>query len=76
MPEHDINQETLQLVQETNRLVKKIERHLYWSRIFSALYVVLIITPIILAIIYFPPVIQPFIDRLELLLQTVPTTRR
>lgn len=72
MPEQDIAKETLALVQETNRLVKKVERHLYWSRIFSGVYIVLIVTPIVLAIIYLPPILQPYIERLDIIFKLIP----
>jgi len=58
MPEEKqkLNQE--ELLMEIYEKVNKLHKHMMWSRVFSILKILIIIIPIILAIIYLPPMLE------------------
>jgi hypothetical protein len=61
--------ENLAISQENLHLTRKIQRYLLWQRIIGWFYFVLIIGPLILAIIYLPPLIKSTINQYQSLLQ-------
>lgn len=48
----------LELTQEIYEMVKSIKRYVIWQRIFTSLKILIILVPIILGIIYLPPIIK------------------
>ena len=54
-----------QRLAEFERRFKKIERYMLWGTIFGALRFLLIAVPIILAIVYIPPVLLKYIPLAE-----------
>lgn len=50
--------ENLKQSKETLEIVKKIKRHLLFGQIMNIIYLLLIVVPIILAIIYLPSLLQ------------------
>jgi hypothetical protein len=60
--EEDLKQlleENLKLTREVHDSVVKIRRYMFWQRMVSIFYLVLIIGPLIIAAIYLPPIIKP-----------------
>lgn len=45
--------------------LKKIHRQIFWLNFFTGLKFLLVVIPLILAFIYLPPVIAPYINNLE-----------
>ncbi|MFA5248774.1 MAG: hypothetical protein WC415_06225 [Patescibacteria group bacterium] len=46
------------LSEENNVMLKKIKRYFLWQRLFSVLYFLLIVGPIVIGIIYLPPLLK------------------
>jgi hypothetical protein len=44
--------------EENNVILKSIKRHFMWQRIFALFYFILIVGPIIIGIIYLPPLLN------------------
>src|SRR3989338_3065270 len=63
-----ILEENLRLTKEIHGLLSQIRRTMMWQRVVSAIYLFLIIAPIIFAIIYLPPLIKPYLDQYNQLL--------
>lgn len=61
-------EEQLALTRQTHEMVRKVQRYLAWQRAISVLYLVLILAPIVVALVYLPPVIRPLLDQYQLLL--------
>ncbi len=51
--------------------VEKVRRHLFWQRVVSIIYVIIILAPLILAAIYLPPFISSYLGPYMELLQDV-----
>jgi hypothetical protein len=51
-------EENLKLTQEIHTMTKKINKFVIWSRIFGFLKILIIVVPIILGIIYLPPLLK------------------
>ncbi len=49
-----------QQIADLERRIKKIERYMLWSTIFEFLRLAIVIIPIVLAIIFLPPVIKKY----------------
>jgi uncharacterized membrane protein YukC len=58
----DLLEKNLECTRETQRMVKKIRRQMLWQRIMGIIYLILILAPIILAIIYLPPYLKQFLS--------------
>lgn len=54
----ELLRQNLELGQETLKIVKYIKRYVIWQRIFGILKFLFIVVPIILAIIYLPPMLK------------------
>lgn len=54
--------ENLKLTSEVLELTKKTKRYIVFGQVLNVLKIVLIIGPIVLAIIYLPPIIREFIS--------------
>ena len=56
-------QKLLEQSEENNQLLRKIRSYQNQQRLFGYLKVLIIIVPIILSIIYLPPLLKPIIDQ-------------
>ncbi len=54
--------------------ILKIRRYIFWNYVINFVKLILIVIPIILAIIYLPPLIQQFFDTYKELLGIFQTT--
>jgi hypothetical protein len=59
--EKELLQKNLVVSEENNRILKEMEKHARWGRIFSIVRVVIIILPFILGFLY----LMPFLERLN-----------
>ena len=50
--------ENLETSQETLHAIRKIQRYMFWQRVLGWIYFFLIIGPIIVALIYLPPLLK------------------
>lgn len=61
----ELLKQNLELTQEVKEMLRKIKRHMLWSKIWSILKISLIVVPIILGFIYLPPLIQKYVDKIK-----------
>lgn len=48
--------------------VEKVRRYIFWQRVFSIIYIIIIVAPVIVAAIYLPPLLKNYLGPyLELL---------
>lgn len=67
-------EENLALTKELKENMLQIRRHLMWQRVFSTIYLVVIVAPLILAAIYLPPLIRPYWDEYQRLFNSLTPT--
>lgn len=60
--------ETLQLTREVHHMAQKTKRYMAIRAVMGVVYFVLLVAPIVLAIIFLPPVLGPVLDQMQLLL--------
>ena len=50
----DLLKKNLAYAQENYKINKKIQRYIFWGRLLSVVYLILIVAPLILGVIYLP----------------------
>jgi len=60
--------ENLKLNQEIHKMVKGIKSFLFWQRIWGVIKILIIIVPIIVGIIYLPPLLKQVMGQYQSLL--------
>ena len=68
-------EENLKLTREVHRMVAKMRKYLMWQRAISMLYFIMLIAPLILAIIYLPPILRPLWEEAQPLLGALPNSQ-
>lgn len=63
--------ENLRLTQEMHEKVEKMQRYLFWQRVMSIVYFVVLFAPLVLAAIYLPPLIQDMLMQYQSVLQSL-----
>ena len=61
-------QKNLELNQRIYEMVKSIKSYIFWQRIFGVLKILIIVIPIIVGIIYLPPLFKQVINQYQSLL--------
>lgn len=61
-------EENLALNEEIYKMVKKINRFVVWQRIFGFLKILIIVVPIVLGILYLPPVLKELLAQYQSIL--------
>ncbi|MDD5290582.1 MAG: hypothetical protein PHZ04_00505 [Patescibacteria group bacterium] len=61
-------EENLKLTAETHKMVKKIKSYMFWQNVWSFLKVLIVVVPIILGIIYLPPLLKGVFQQYKSLL--------
>jgi len=61
-------EKNLQLTQEVYKMTKSIKSFVIWQRIFGLLKILIIVVPIVLGIIYLPPLIKDLINQYQSIL--------
>jgi len=65
-------QENLKTTQEIHKMVKKINRHIFWQRMWGWTKFFLILIPLIFAVIYLPFYIKKGYEIYEQILKSLP----
>jgi len=65
-------EENLRLTREIHEMTKKIKGYITFQKVMSFVYLLLIVAPIIVSIIYLPPLIQGMIGQYQGLLGGAP----
>jgi len=60
--------ENLKLNQEIYKMVKNIKSYIFWQRIFGVIKILIIIIPLIIGIIYLPPLLKQVTGQYQSLL--------
>jgi hypothetical protein len=64
--ERDLLQKNLLIAEDTNRTVHKLRRGMWWGRLTTILFWLLItVGPFVAYYYYFPTYIQPYVQKLE-----------
>ena len=63
--------ENLRLTREIHKLVLSVRRYLLWQRVMSIVYLIILIAPIVLALIYLPPLLKPYLDQYSQLMNEI-----
>lgn len=61
-------EENLELTKEIHKMTKKVNRYMLWAQIFGFLKLLIIVIPIILAIMYLPPLLQGIFEQYKSIL--------
>jgi len=61
-------EKNLELTEEIHRMVKSIKSHIFWQNVFSFLKILIIVVPIIIGIIYLPPLLKGVFQQYQSLL--------
>ena len=56
-------QKNTEMTQEVLSVVKSIKKYIIWQRVFGILKLLIILVPIVLGIIYLPPLLKGAIDQ-------------
>lgn len=68
MTVEEMTSENLKLAQEMHVMMQKIRRYMLIRAVVGVIYLILLVAPVILAIIYLPPLVRPAIEQYESLL--------
>lgn len=58
-------QENLRLNKEMYEMLKVVKRHAAWQKVFGFLKLLIILVPVVLGILYLPPILQEGISKLQ-----------
>jgi len=75
MDQPNQNQSLEQLLLKIYENTEKTRKYILWGRVMSFIYLILIILPLILAVIYLPPLIQNIVAPYQDLLDNDPKAR-
>lgn len=64
----EMMEENLKLTREMHEMVKSIKSYVFWARIWGFLKIFLIIIPLIIGIMYLPPLLKNVTDQYKSLL--------
>ncbi|MEA3398563.1 MAG: hypothetical protein U9R06_02335 [Patescibacteria group bacterium] len=67
-----IIEENLKLTKEIHEMTKKIKSFVLWQQIFNVIKILIIIIPIVLGIIYLPPLLKEIVGNYQELLDFNP----
>jgi len=61
-------EKNLELTEEIYKMVKGIKKYIFWQKVFSFLKILIIVVPIIIGIIYLPPLLKGVFQQYQSLL--------
>ena len=61
-------EKNLTLTEEIHKMVKSIKRYMFWQNIWSFLKILVIVVPIVIGIIYLPPLLKGVFQQYQSLL--------
>ena len=59
----------LEMTIETHKMVKKIKSHMFWQQVFGVLKILIIVVPLVIGIMYLPPLLDKIFSQYNELLQ-------
>lgn len=62
-------EENLELTRETQKMVKKVKNHIVLEQFFSIIKILIIVVPLILAYLYLPTILKPYIEQYQQVMQ-------
>lgn len=68
-------EENLELTKDVRAMVNHINRYVAWQRIFGVLKVLIILVPIILGVIYLPPILKDSYSQIISIMQSSVDTK-
>ena len=66
----ELLEKNIEMTEEIHRMTKKIDRFVFWQKIFQTINILIIVVPIMLGIIYLPPLLKSVIGQYQELLET------
>lgn len=66
----ELLEKNIEMTEEIHRMTKKIDRFVFWQKIFQTINILVIVVPIMLGIIYLPPLLKSVIGQYQELLET------
>lgn len=66
----ELLQENLKLTREVHVMMKRTRRYMAMRTALSVVYFVLIVGPLVLAVLYLPPLIRPYLDQYQQLMSS------
>lgn len=60
-----IVEENLKLTQEIHKMTKYIKSYIIWSQVFGVLKLIIIIIPIVLGLMYLPPLLKGVMEQYQ-----------
>jgi hypothetical protein len=75
---NDLLRDNLRLNKEMHGMLRDIKRYILWSRAWTAIKIIIIVIPIILGIIYLPPMAKEWVNKYRSWFswgQTAPSSR-
>jgi hypothetical protein len=61
-------EKNLELTEEIHKIVKSVKKYMLWQNIFSFLKILIIVVPIVIGIIYLPPLLKDVFQQYQSLL--------
>lgn len=72
LPQNDdvksLLEKNLELTQEIHGMMRSVKRYMLWQRIMGMIYFLLIVVPIIISIIYLPPLLKNLLGQYQQIL--------
>lgn len=65
---HKLLQENVEISKELQEMTKKISRWIVWQRFWSVLKILIIVIPIVVGLLYLPPLVHKMVEPYEQLL--------
>ena len=65
----ELLERNLELTEEIHKMTKKIDRFVFWQKITWTLNILIIVVPIVLGIIYLPPLLKNTLNQYQELLE-------
>lgn len=62
-------EKNLEMTKDVHRMVKKISSHIFWQQVFGVLKILILVVPIVIGILYLPPLLDKVFDQYNELLK-------
>ena len=59
----------LELTEEIHKMTKRIDQFVFWQKVLGTLQILIIVVPIILGVIYLPPLLENVLSQYQKLLE-------
>jgi len=65
----ELLRKNLELTEEIHKMAKRIDRFVFWQKVLGTLQILIIVVPIILGVIYLPPLLENMLSQYQKLLE-------